>query len=288
MKKLLFLPLLFICGLVYAVPDTTMSITPSASDGTVITASDENTRNNAVTTAYNAHSHTDISQVANTLNVGDAAAGNKTITAYNADASKPFLRYNDTSDNWIFSTDGVASDVEFSGGIVVFEGVTDNAFETTLSIDEPTADRTIRLPDSSGTVLLSTSGVVLPSGAVFYMITGSCPTGTTDVSATYANKFIKTNATQGTSSGVVLTGASDSHTLTLSQTPAHSHAIYGNTGGSGSPAYLGGVSQADATTITVPSTATESVGGGTGHTHNLSTATTLEPSSVTMKLCQVS
>jgi hypothetical protein len=35
---------------------------------------------------------------------------------------------------------------------IIFEGVTANASETTLTVDDPTADRTIALPDASGTV----------------------------------------------------------------------------------------------------------------------------------------
>src|SRR3990167_3004145 len=84
-------------------PDNLMSITPVAVDGATITASDENSRNNVVSAAYNAHDHNDIDQAANTLNVGDGAAGNKTITAYNADTNKPFLRYDDTNNYWVFS-----------------------------------------------------------------------------------------------------------------------------------------------------------------------------------------
>jgi len=37
----------------------------------------------------------------------------------------------------------------------VFEGATDNAYETTLAVTDPTADRTATFPDQSGTVLLS-------------------------------------------------------------------------------------------------------------------------------------
>ena len=40
-----------------------------------------------------------------------------------------------------------------SAGSLVFEGATDNAFETTLGVVDPTADRTITLPDVSGTVI---------------------------------------------------------------------------------------------------------------------------------------
>ncbi len=38
---------------------------------------------------------------------------------------------------------------------VVFEGATDNDYETTLTITDPTADRTITLPNASGTVAVS-------------------------------------------------------------------------------------------------------------------------------------
>jgi hypothetical protein len=43
----------------------------------------------------------------------------------------------------------------FNDGSVVFEGVTANDFETTLAITDPTADRTITFPDSTGTVALT-------------------------------------------------------------------------------------------------------------------------------------
>jgi hypothetical protein len=42
---------------------------------------------------------------------------------------------------------------------IIFEGASDNANETTLTVVDPTAARTISLPDASGTVAL-TSGVV--------------------------------------------------------------------------------------------------------------------------------
>ena len=41
-------------------------------------------------------------------------------------------------------------------------------------------------------------GIGLPTGAVFFMITGSCPSGTTDVTATYADRFPRIHATPGT------------------------------------------------------------------------------------------
>ena len=40
-------------------------------------------------------------------------------------------------------------------GTIVFEGATDDAFETTLTVTDPTADRTITLPNATGTVVLT-------------------------------------------------------------------------------------------------------------------------------------
>ena len=42
-------------------------------------------------------------------------------------------------------------------GTIIFEGATNDDFETTLTVADPTADRTITLPDETGTVLLDTS-----------------------------------------------------------------------------------------------------------------------------------
>jgi len=42
----------------------------------------------------------------------------------------------------------------FSGGSIIFEGDTDDSFETTLQVTDPTADRTLTLPNATGTVSL--------------------------------------------------------------------------------------------------------------------------------------
>jgi len=41
------------------------------------------------------------------------------------------------------------------GASITFEGATDDSYETTLTVTDPTADRTITLPNATGTVLLS-------------------------------------------------------------------------------------------------------------------------------------
>lgn len=52
------------------------------------------------------------------------------------------------------------------GNPLVFEGSSANAFETTLSVTNPTADRTITLPDDSGTVCLTSGNCAGTGGGV--------------------------------------------------------------------------------------------------------------------------
>ena len=40
---------------------------------------------------------------------------------------------------------------------IIFEGATDDAFETTVTVTDPTADRTVTIPDASGTVVLDST-----------------------------------------------------------------------------------------------------------------------------------
>jgi hypothetical protein len=45
------------------------------------------------------------------------------------------------------------NNIVLNGADLVFEGAVENAFETTLTVTEPTQDRTITLPNVSGTVI---------------------------------------------------------------------------------------------------------------------------------------
>ncbi len=46
------------------------------------------------------------------------------------------------------------NDITLNGADLIFEGAVENAYETTLTVAEPTADRTISLPNQSGTVAM--------------------------------------------------------------------------------------------------------------------------------------
>jgi hypothetical protein len=82
-------------------------------------------------------------------------------------------------------TSPVITGAVFNDGSVVFEGATADAYETTLAITDPTADRTITFPDSTGTVALTSDITVTDSS-----------------SNTFTNKSI--SASTNTLTGVVL------------------------------------------------------------------------------------
>ena len=54
----------------------------------------------------------------------------------------------------------------FPGRTMVFEGATDNDFETTISFAEPTADRTHTLPNASGTIIFDDSADTLTNKTI--------------------------------------------------------------------------------------------------------------------------
>jgi hypothetical protein len=52
-------------------------------------------------------------------------------------------------------TSPLVSGLTLSDASIVIEGATDNGFETTLTVTDPTADRTVTFPDATGTVALT-------------------------------------------------------------------------------------------------------------------------------------
>ncbi len=64
------------------------------------------------------------------------------------------------------SGDTMTGDLTLNDANVVFEGATENAFETTLTVVDPTADRTITLPNATGTVLTTGSTGAVSSAMI--------------------------------------------------------------------------------------------------------------------------
>ena len=67
-----------------------------------------------------------------------------------------------TSGFTVFGSSIVLSTSKF----IAFEGSTDNAFETILNVIDPTADRTINLPNEDGTILTTGSSSVVTSSMI--------------------------------------------------------------------------------------------------------------------------
>jgi len=117
----------------------------------------------------------------------------------------------------------LTSTLENDAGIT-FEGATPDAYETLLTVVDPTADRTITLPNTSGTVVLqdsidtltnktittATLGSNLAAGG--YKITGlGTPTASTDaVTKTYADANVAAAATSAASAATSATAAATS------------------------------------------------------------------------------
>lgn len=130
---------------------------------------------------------------------------------------------------------------------------------------------------TSADLAFSVANQILPTGAVFFLFTGSCPSWATDVSATYANKFIRVAPT------ALATGGASTHTHTG---PSHSHtvpassAVWTQISRSGFNNYLA-TTAADTTSGTSADPATSSSGTGTTSSGDSN------PEYVTAKLCQV-
>lgn len=60
----------------------------------------------------------------------------------------------------------ILSGAVIANGGISFEGATDNAYETTITVVDPTADRTITIPDATGTVTLDGVASTLTSKTI--------------------------------------------------------------------------------------------------------------------------
>jgi len=80
----------------------------------------------------------------------------------------------DVTDNAAITT----NDITLNGSNLIFEGFLENAFETSLTVEEPTADRTVTLPDRTGTVALIETGrnIVVEGTSYNTTITTTDPT----------------------------------------------------------------------------------------------------------------
>lgn len=147
--------------------------------------------------------------------------------------------------------DASIGNVLYGKASMIFEGATDNTYETTLTMTDPTADRTITFPNSSGTVALASyaESIELEGAtandyeATLYVtdptadITVTIPTSVTAafmVSSLTTNAIGAANSVTGSSNGLNFEGsAADGYETTLSATnpTADRSVVFANAGG---------------------------------------------------------
>ena len=98
-----------------------------------------------------------------------------------------------------------ANSIKIASGNIVFEGSSANDFETSLTVTNPTADRTITFPDATGTVaLLGSLSVAAGSGLSYNSSTGQF--GTSSIpNAQLANSTITIGGTAVALGGTITT-----------------------------------------------------------------------------------
>jgi hypothetical protein len=148
----------------------------------VNSAGNQNTTGSAATlttartiggTSFNGSANIDVAlaTLATTVTVSDSTANTNFPVVFTNESNALLddtgaLRYNPSTGTLLVpnlvvagTTTQVDTVTMNAANAVVFEGATADAYETTLTITDPTADRTITLPDTTGTVALTSSNI---------------------------------------------------------------------------------------------------------------------------------
>jgi hypothetical protein len=157
-----------------------------------------------------------------TTNGGAGVTADAVATLSNKTLEAPVIN------NATFSGAQAGLEIKF-GNNIVLEGTTDNAFEMTLSGGDPTADRTVTLPDVTGTVITTgnISDLTFTSSIIFEGATADAFETTlavTDPTADRTITFPDSTGTVALTSGVInntlLTTTGDTIYASSANTPA--------------------------------------------------------------------
>lgn len=140
--------------------ETTLTVTDPTADRTITLPNVSGT----VITTGNLSDITDIGVFTGSITIeGATADGFETTLAVADPTADRTVTFQDATGTVVLrdTTDTLTNKTLTSpivdGSGIIFEGATADAFETTLTVADPTADRTITLPDSSGTLALQSS-----------------------------------------------------------------------------------------------------------------------------------
>ena len=121
-----------------------------------------------------------------------------------------------------------------AGAVLVFEGTTADAYETTLTVVDPTQDNTVTIPNTTGTVVLDSATQTLtnktltsPTISGSPVITGLSSAGMVDSSATpkdYVDSILGSATAAATSAASAATSASSAATSASSAATSASSA----------------------------------------------------------------
>jgi hypothetical protein len=121
-------------------------------------------------------------------------------------------------------TSPLVSNLQITDGSIVIEGSTPNDFETTITVTDPTADRTITIPDASGTIAFLdsptfTGTVSLPNNTISQAMMGDDSVGTNEIGgfAVTTAKIADLNVTEGKLADGAITNAKVSASAAIAQ-----------------------------------------------------------------------
>lgn len=164
--------------------------------------------------AFNALNGT-IASGGNNWKIGDGTDSDITVYAYNADANKPFWRYDAATNQWIFSNDGSSSTPFGTGaGVTGGDGITVTAGDIDIDLTDTTVFRDARTGNEARAVKTkAANGMIdgtfggVPAGTILCFGAAAAPDGylLCDGSAvsrtTYAGLFAVLSTTYGVGDG---------------------------------------------------------------------------------------
>jgi hypothetical protein len=156
---------------------------------------------------------------------------------------------------------------------IVFEGATPDDHETTLTVEEPTADRTITLPDATGTVALVANVLALSGGTM----SGAIAMGTSKITGMGdptldqdATTKIYVDTILGSATAAATSAASAAASATAAATSASSAAT---SAGNSESSAIASATSASAAATSASSAATSATAAATSATSAANSAT---------------
>jgi hypothetical protein len=143
--------------------NTNLYYTTARARGSVSIASGEGLTYNSSTGVLGTSAIPNAQLANSSVTIGSTAVAlGATVTAFDGIGTLTAITGNVTTLN--IGTDAAANSLKLTTSGLTFEGATANAYETTVTSTDATADRTITLPDATGTVALLSSISVTDSG----------------------------------------------------------------------------------------------------------------------------